>query len=329
MALFALAPMLLFLEAGIARAEPAPLAATPAPGDAEARRATLYREGVDLANAGRWGEAASRFREVVALRSAPPALFTLAQAEEHLGRYVSAKRNYAKAHYDAEALGAHDVADAASRALTAVEPHIARLVLQVGDPKIHATGMIDGLPAPFGEPVEVDPGDHQVTVFAPNRPPWSVPVHVTEGERQEVNAKLALESAPIAVQAPPPPLPPPTGRASSFPTGPVVLGSVGLAAGIVGLVVRQTAESSYDQVSALCVNGVCPRSVTASEIASANSAQTRILVGTVTLASGLAVLGGAFVWWLATPKHAKDRPAAAFDVVPGPSGLRATASLRW
>src|SRR5450631_3529256 len=93
----------LMMSAGLSQAQPSPVSPSAvASGDPEARRSALYRDGVSFADAGRWEEAVAKFREVVAIRSAPPALFTLGQAEEHVGRYVSAKRAYAKAQSDAQ-----------------------------------------------------------------------------------------------------------------------------------------------------------------------------------------------------------------------------------
>src|SRR5262245_16639371 len=91
---------------GLALVAPAHRARAQAPagssGDAvEGARTEMYREGVTLAEAGRWGEALEKFQRVVAIRSAPRALLALAAAEEHVGRLVSAKRTYGKARDDA------------------------------------------------------------------------------------------------------------------------------------------------------------------------------------------------------------------------------------
>jgi hypothetical protein len=289
-------------------------------GDPEAQRSSLYRDGVALANAGRWEEAVAKFREVIAIRSAPPALFTLGQAEEHLNHFVSAKRVYAKAQTDALAAGGHDVAEAAQKALAAVEAHIARLTIRVASPSEGVTATIDGAAAAVGEPLEVDPGEHQVSVRAPNRPPYDARVHLTDGERQEMNATLRVEAAPAAGVGP-------VGETSTrFPVGPVVLGGVGVAAVILGLVVRQTAQSSFDAADTGCPPSGCS---TQSAVADGNAARGRIIAGEATLIVGIAAAAGAATWWLVTPKRSEAGTSVGLQLVPTPSGLRAGASVRF
>jgi hypothetical protein len=311
--------------AGRAQAQPASTAQTGSfYGDPEAQRTALYKEGVALANAGHWEEAVAKFREVIAIRSAPPALFTLGQAEEHIGHFVSAKRVYLRALADAQAAGGGDVADAAQKALTAVDAHIARLTVKVVPP-YGASATIDGAPAVVGQPVEVDPGDHRVNVTSPNLAPFNSSVHLGDGERQTMNAVLGggetgavkpLEEEPSASRA--------TSGTGAFPVGPVVLGGVGVAAAVIGLVVRQTAQSSYDTSSMGCsTSGACPTS-DAGAVADGNSARTRILVGDVTLGIGIAAALGAATWWIVAPKRSSDAAATGFEVLPSPSGARTT-----
>ncbi len=282
-------------------------------GDPEARRTALYKEGVALANAGHWEDAAARFREVVAIRSAPPALFTLGQAEEHVGRYVSAKRDYARAQADAFAAGSRDVADAAQRALVAVDVHVAHLTLKPSPPD-GATATLDGAPVAIGDSVEVDPGEHRVVITAPNRPPWSSSVRVSAGERQDVAAELAASSHDVA---------PPqasTGPSRSFPVGPVVLGGAGVAAVVIGIIVRQAGQSSFDTATSMCPPSGCDSETVVNQ---GNSARSQILAGDVVLGVGIAAVAGAATWWLVSPK-ASAPVAAGFEVIPTPSGLRAS-----
>jgi hypothetical protein len=299
---------------------PPPSAPALSLGDPEAQRSTLYRDGVALANAGRWEEAVAKFREVVAIRSAPPALFTLGQAEEHLNHFVSAKRVYARAQTDALAAGGRDVAEAAQKALAAVDARIARLTIRVSPPSDGATATIDGAAAAVGEPLDVDPGEHQVSVHAPNRPPYDARVHLTDGERQEMNATFRVEAAPAVAVTP-------VGETStSFPVGPVVLGGVGVAAVIIGLVVRQTAESSFDAADMGCPSSGCSTQLA---VTGGNAARSRIIAGEATLVVGIAAVAGAATWWLVTPKRSEGGTSVGLQLVPAPSGVRAGASVLW
>jgi hypothetical protein len=315
---------LILLGGASSRAQPAPPPAgesAAATGDAEARRSALYRDGVELANAGRWEEAAARFREVVAIRSAPPALFSLGQAEEHSGRYASAKRAYARARIQGMAAGALDVAEAADKALTAVEGHVGHVTVKISATYADAAATIDDAPVTLEQPFDVDRGDHRVRVSATNRRPFTTTVRVAEGEQVVVAASLEAEPPPLPIAPPPAPR-----KSSGSLVGPVVLGSVGVAAAVAGLVVRQLAQSSYDDASAACPNLQC-RSAT--DVTEGNDARTRILIGTVTIAGGIAVAAGALTWWLVTPKKREKGARASLGISPSPSGLRASAGIVW
>lgn len=230
------------------------------PADArEQERTALYEEGMALANAGRWDQAVVRFRQVVAIRSAPPALFTLAQAEEHIGRLATAERAYASALRDARAAGNAKVTEEAAKALAAIEPRVPRIVVRVAAPAPpSASATMDGANVALDEPIWVDPGEHVIAVRAPDRRPFESRVVAKPGESSEVSARL--EPAAIAQPAPPvvaPPVTttpaeatpaaapeeprePPVHRAT--PVGPLLLAGGGAIAGAVGLVMRLQAQ---------------------------------------------------------------------------------------
>jgi hypothetical protein len=296
------------------------------PDDADGRerqRTTLYAEGVALANAGRWDEAVKRFRQVVAIRSAPAALFTLAQAEEHLGQLASAERSYEGALAAARASGQADVADAAARALSAITTRVPSIVVRLERPVPGATATIDAAAASLGEPVKVDPGPHVVAIEAPDHRPFEARVRIAAG--QSIDVPAALEPLPPVAPTvvPPRALDAPTSPASgsppgapegghALPVGPLILGGSGIAVGVVGLVMRLTGQSSYDGASARCVGGVCP---TQSIVDDGNSARSRIIVGTVLLGAGIVALAGAGGWWLTwspSPGGASASVAARF-----------------
>ena len=218
------------------------------------------------------GRSVKRFRQVVAIRTAPPALFTLAQAEEHLALLASAERSYEAALAAARASGQNDVAEAAARALSAITTRVPSIVVRLERPVPGATATIDLAAASLGEPVKVDPGSHVVAIQAPNRRPFEARVDIAAGQSIEVPA--ALEPLPPAA---PPVAPPAAGDAAAspapeppgvapeggrpLPVGPLVVGGAGVALGIVGLVVRLTAQSSYDGASARCPGGGVPDAV--------------------------------------------------------------------
>jgi hypothetical protein len=259
----------------------------------EARRTALYREGVDLANAGRWDEAVKRFREVVAIRSAPPALFTLAEAEEHLGELATAEHTYERALTEAQAAGATDVAGAARDALSSIEPRVPRLVIVLAQPVDNATATVDGAPAPMGEAVKVNPGERHVVVVAPGRHAFQSSISLTAGQSLSVTAHLRSDDAP---SRPPPDSGPPAAVPSAFPTLPLILGGGGLVVGVVGIGLGLAGQSRYSDANSNCTGGVCSRQ---SDVDNGNAGRTEVMVGTVLAGVGAAAVAGAVVWWLA------------------------------
>jgi hypothetical protein len=189
----------------VAASSAGPNARAAGPADAndetERQRSALYAEGVSLANAGQWEEAVSRFRQVVAIRSAPPALFTLAQAEEHLGRLATAERDYENALASARAAGQPEVSEAAARALSGLALRVPWIVVRLARALPAAVATVDGTNVSFGQPVKLDPGAHVVAAQAPDHRPFEKRVDLAAG--QSVEVPVSLE--PIVPPSPPPP----------------------------------------------------------------------------------------------------------------------------
>ena len=222
-------------------------AAPAAPSDdaIEKERTEVYRQGVALAEAGRWGEALERFQRVMALRSAPRALLALASAEEHVGRLVSAKRTYGKARDDARAESDEALAGKAEAALQALEPRIPRLALVVPREVADPEARLEGAPLEISaDGIEIDPGVYHLVVTAPGKHPFEERVVIAAGQKKDV----LVAFAPTAAPAPPPVLvqpaqapvaeaPPPRVRRGP-PVGAWILGGAGLAAAAVGIALR-------------------------------------------------------------------------------------------
>jgi len=303
-------------------------------GNDEARRSALYREGIQLADAGRWSEAVMRFRQVVAIREAPQALYTLGQAEEHAGLLATAARTYERALASARSSGTSDVARAAAAALSAVEPRIPRIVVTLETPTQGATATVDGVQAAIGDPVRVDPGEHLVSVVAPDRQSSTTVVRIAEGQILRVGKTLgpAQSSTPSTpptpepvVTAAPPPERPPAKKHAPFPMVPVLVAGVGVAAGVGGLVLRLVGQSRYDDASRNCPGGVCARS---SDMEAGNEGRGQIIIGDVLLGVGGAMVAGAAVLWFLDSRHASDSGVHA-SVQPYRDGAFASLSGRF
>lgn len=283
---------------------------------AERERSALYAEGVALANAGKWDEAEKRFRRVVAIRSAPPALFTLGQAQEHIGQLATAERTYDAALAAARAAGSTDVAAAAGKALEAIELRVPRIVVHLAGSVPGATVTIDGASVALEQSVKLDPGWHVVAARAPERQPFEERTNLAPGQSAEVTVRLdpaaeapppatapapPLRSAPAPASAPEPvpasaPAPESPGRpVMPPPAGPIILGGAGIATLLAGIVVRVAGQSSYDSASKQCAPAGCPSSQLVDQ---GNGARTQMLVGTIVAGVGVAVVLGAGAWWL-------------------------------
>ncbi|HEY8087317.1 MAG TPA: hypothetical protein VIF09_05720 [Polyangiaceae bacterium] len=284
----------------------------------ERERAALYQQGVDLAAAGNWAQAVERFKRVVELRASTKALYTLGEAEEHAGQLAAARRSYRASLDSARAGAAKDIVDLAGAALGKLEGRVPQVTVRL-DERTAAHGgdaraSIDGHGAPIGAASDVDPGDHEVRVEATGAAPFVRTVHAVEGQQVDVTATLEWR-----VVAPPSPAPAPPAKESSAssPIVPIVVGGVGLAMGITGLVVRLKGQSDYDGASARCTGGVC---ASQNDANAGNDARGRMILGTTLLGIGAAVAGGGVFYWFVSSRPSS--PVQAGAMVDG-AGARA------
>jgi hypothetical protein len=267
-------------------------------GPREEERAALYREGLSLAETGRWEEALRKFQAVVAIRSAPRALLALATAQDKAGHLVDAKKTYDQTRADAQAAKDAELVKKASAALAALEPRMPHLTIRLAPGTTGAEVSVDDAPRPTAETFEVDPGEHRVVVRAPGMRPFEERFRVFEREPKEISVTLfAEEPTPPAEVAPAPPtvLPEHGSEWSGPPLPAIVLGGAGVAAMVTGFVVRANGQAAYDDATAACRDGRC---TSAEAVDNGNSARGRMVAGTVvSVVGGLAVVG-AGVWWL-------------------------------
>jgi hypothetical protein len=311
--------------------------------DREAQRKELYREALKSGEAGRWEEAKERLRAVLAIRSSPKVLFSLAQTEEHLGQIASAQSDYLRALEGATFEGKQEVVQAArqaERALSSRVPHV-RAVLgpPPGKPGSEVSGVgatLDDRPVTLGTAVAVDPGEHKLIVSAPGMRPAVVTVKVNEG--QELDLSVALEpERPSPTAAGPPLLPPPqqararmpeptnlparpetpSDSGSSLRTVGLVTTGVGILALGVGAAFGVEAIRKHDKAAKACPDATCASADDATlwhdAVTSGNVSTLAFVVG------GVGVAAGALVW-LAAPRSSPD--AARVGLGPGLVQLR-------
>jgi serine/threonine-protein kinase len=313
---------------------PAAAQAPAAGGDREAQRTELYKDAVDLANAGKWAEAAEKLQAVLAIRSSPKVRFTFGQAEEHIGKLATAYDAYAQALADAEAAGEPDVADTAGRAMRALGPRVPVVRVKVtGAGASAATATIDEHATKLGDPVRVDPGEHVVEVTAPGAKAARSKVTVAEGQRVEVPVELAAEEfhtapganpTPAAAEGEPAPEP-------TAPSGPFPWRTVGLVAAGVGIV--GMGVGTYFGIDAISKNNTSNQTGCSSNVCTQGAYDTRedaksaATASTIAFVVGGVLAAGGITLWLLGPKG--DTAAQVTPVaLAGGGGLTLTGAWR-
>lgn len=300
-----------------------PTAAQPAPGAPSAadeeRRTALFREGKAAADAGRWAEAAEKFREVVRLRSAPKALIALGVAEQRQGHLVAAHAAFKQAREEAADQALTDDLKTANTALEAIRPRLPKLVFIPQDVLAGATVELDGAAArPDGDTLLVDPGDHTLSATSPTGGAFKTTVSLVEGEEHEV--EVVFGAAPASTVGPGPDRPPGKGGVSAPPTGAIVVAAAGVALVAAGGALYGIGSDEYAKSDTLCPGASCTSDV----LDRGNGGRTQIIVGDVLMIAGGVALAGGAVWWIVSAtgsKKKKDTPASLF-VAPRANGLQ-------
>jgi len=188
----------------------------------EGRRATartLFNEGLEYSDAGRWHEAADRFRRAYEAKPTSEIGYNLAQAYVRLGYLATAAELWRRAAEDPDATSA--VREAARARLAQVSPRLGRLNVQL-DPRAGGFAYLDGRliePARLGSWLPVDPGPHLLQARWRDGADLSRRITVPEGAESAVTL------------APPPPPPVAEKRSSILRSGWFWVAIAGLAAG--------------------------------------------------------------------------------------------------
>lgn len=242
---------------------------------AEDERNRLFKEGVDLAAKGKWQAALVRFQRVVEIRATAKALYTLAEAEEKVGRLATAMRTFGRARKMALDGGEAGVAEASAAAVLALDARVPRVRIRTKGTVAEVT--VDGKAAPADEEfLELDPGGHELHV------------KLVEGtERSETLALVPSDRLEFVVD------PPATPDAEGEPSivGPVTLGALGLVAGLVGVGLYVQGNAAYDE--ACGSQHRCPSEDAAD---TGNAARTRMIAGDVLMGAGFAGAGAGAIW---------------------------------
>jgi len=304
------------LALAVSLASPAALA-QPASSDGEAQRAELFRQGTVLAEHGRWQEAADKFREVIALRSAPKALIALAIAEERQGKLISARVTYEKAAADARAAGLADEQARAQSGQDSLQKRIPTIAIRAPASAQSVRVWVDDAPVAVPEkgPIEVrvDPGAHAVRVEAANHDPFRTTVRIAEAERTEVDARLHARASGGA---------PPPRSSSALPTGAALVGGAGLLTMGVSFILWAAGRGQEQDIIAQCPRGGTANDCPPELKDEADAAAAMIIAGNIVFPVGLlgVAVGGA--WWLVSASSTPE-PKKSGWVTVGPGTISA------
>ncbi|WP_437635252.1 tetratricopeptide repeat protein [Sorangium sp. So ce854] len=325
--------LLALVGAALLAAAPAPALAAGAEEDAK----TLFARGRELRGAGQCEQAILAFRS--ALEIYPEglgALRNIAECEEALGLYASARRDWwdlrraALQSTEAKYAGWSEDAEARYRALGS---KVGTLTLKVqGAEGRQVQVALDGKPLDprlLGVELERDLGAHTVELFYGGAAPVTERVELTPGAQRVVT--LTVPPPPPAREALAAPLPPPPPSSSGLRTGGYValgVGGAGAIAAAVALAVRAGAVSAVEDGCTPAGDGyVCPPSLQG-DYDTGRTAST--LVG-VFAGVGLVGLGTGVTLVLLSPPSptsaAQGAPAPAAQGAPAARGALQSAEL--
>lgn len=254
-----------------------------APTGSEDERTRLYQQGKALADAGDYAGAATKFRAVISMRSAPKALIALAIVEEKQGHFLAARILYRQASSDASKPGAESDRAAAEAGLARVEGNLARIDVRIAGATSNVHVAIDETAASPGES-EVDPGEHRVSVRSDGYAPFETTVVVGAKERRVLNVSLTPVGTTDVLAARP------------IPWAPIVVAGTGIATGVGGYLLLSAGLAERDNRKEQCLQASGDATRCPSSLDSVPTGASKIIAGDILLGVGAAatIVGG--VW---------------------------------
>ncbi|MES1185737.1 MAG: hypothetical protein ABUL60_18135 [Myxococcales bacterium] len=269
MALLAPRPLLALLVAlvPVLRAPAAGAAPEPTPSELSVAR-RLFDEGRAAEDAGRWREAADKFRKATTIKDTPGMRFHLARCEEEQGAFVEALVEYDRARELIDSgIRAADVEKLLADARERVRAKVALLTVRLPSGIENVSVELDGKAlsgSVLGVPMPINPGVHRVSAVAVGRTPFAQELALGTGEVRQLPVEL-----PVATTVPPA-APAPAATSSTVahrsdaalddgavPTrtialvGEASLFAVGLGTGIVFSIAKSKATDRYDAANKL------------------------------------------------------------------------------
>lgn len=170
-----------------------------------ARARTLFRQGLSLADRGRWSEAARRFEEALALRPAAPIRYNLAAAFVELGRPVDAGTQLDLVLADTDT--SQELRTQAIQLLGTVSAQTARLAVRLVGAPGSMTGVTvrvddrDIAASDLGSAIRVQPGAFVAVALRDGREIGRAEGTVALGESAEVSIEVVPSPAQVAASS--------------------------------------------------------------------------------------------------------------------------------
>jgi hypothetical protein len=284
----------------------------------------LFRQGRKLMKQKSYAAACDKFEASERLDPAIGTQLNLAHCREKNGQLASAWAMFVKATQTAK--HNHDrkrEAEAHARA-RGLEPRLVYLTITVPRP-----ARIPGLvvrrndtvveSALYDQPMPVDSDSYTIIAEAPGYQRWQQAISVGKVSKTIEVPQLdeVIVPPPASRPAAPPPAPAEPSMWTTRRKAAVVLGAVGIAAGVTGIAFGVHANSLESRSDALCPAGRC-NDPAAFDLNS--SARTSGLVANIGMIGGTALVAGAVVLWVTGDRK---KPRDAVSIVPsiGPSSI--------
>jgi hypothetical protein len=226
----------------------------------------LFKEARELASQGDFRAACPKFEQSLALEAGLGTQFNLADCWEHIGRTASAQALFLGAAASAKAAGQTDREQVLRDRAAALDPRIARLVIEVSDPNPKLVVKRGDLPLDtdaYGKAKAVDPGSYQITAKAPGKKTWQKQVEVAPGASVitvevpvlEPEAKVEVAAAALPAKPAPEPLkaPPAKEQHASGPNWALLgLGTAAVGGLALGTVMAVKYSNANSDAKATC-----------------------------------------------------------------------------
>ncbi len=168
----------------------------------------LFDEARAAEDAGRWREAAEKFRSAIAIKDTPGMRFHLARCEEEQGAFVEALVEYDRARELMDAgVKAADVEKLLPGARERVRAKVALLTIKLPADVQNALVELDDqmlAHSAVGQPIPINPGKHRVTAVAVGSSRFAGEVELGIGEVKQISLDMSeATTAPVIVRSAP------------------------------------------------------------------------------------------------------------------------------